>query len=408
MGISSRLNTLNPQKLWLVMTISGVILLLFATTSGIFLGLKQNQTLVQSENRMLLRRNGELLLNRNIRTFEESLGFDERDYRLSIQSEIDHQTMTFGKLSYRDLAQCSSEFYFQYKVELCRPPPISWPAIALIFSIFIALIAGVVLLVRRLGVEIVSSFLELFKIAHIQTPLEMNFNLAWKTAFSMAENFKSAQDKLLQAEKNKAIVDVSRQVAHDIRSPLTALNFLAASLDEVAPEKRELAKRAIKRIEDIASELLQKSKPDSNSKQDLKNLIEQVVAEKKFEFQNYGVEFQTDLVEGHCDLNATEFTRLLSNLINNSVEADSKLVNISLKKLDKKLEITIADQGKGIDPSQLHRVGEAHFSMRASGNGLGVSHAKQTIESAKGLFKIESQFGSGTTVKIQLPCLEVV
>ena len=388
------------------MTISGVMLLVIATASGIFLGLKQNQKLVQNENKMMLRRNGELLIHQNIRTFVESLGFDEREYRLSIESELDHQKVSFGKLDRTDLIQCSSEFYFQYQVELCRPPPISWPTIAIIFSIFAALIAVVALVVRRLGTEIVVSFQDLFRLAQIRAPEKMNFNQVWTTAFSMAQSFKDFQAKLLEAEKNRTIVDLSRQVAHDIRSPLTALNFLAASLDEVAPEKRNLAQQAIKRIDDIANELLQKAKTTLTEPLDLMPTMRQVVAEKKIEFQNQAqllIELNSEETEAFANFSTSEFARILSNLVNNSVEAKSKSIRLSLLRLSKEIEITVSDDGGGIDPDHLGKVGEANFSFGKNGNGLGLSHAKSSVESANGQLTITSTPKQGTQIKILLP-----
>ncbi len=402
MATSSRLKNLNPQKLWLVMTISGVLLLVLATVGGIFLGLKQNQSLVQSENKMILRRNGELLLHQNIRTFVESLGFDEREYRLSIESELDHQRVNFGKLDRTNLIQCSTEIYFQYEVELCRPPPLSWLAISVIFAVFLFLIGIVALIVRRLGIEIVTSFQDLFRVAKINAPSEMNFNLAWTTAFSMAHNFSESQKKLILAEKDRAIIDLSRQVAHDIRSPLTALNFLAASLDEVSQEKRALAKQAIGRIGDIANNLLQKSKT-STVHTNIRILIEQVIAQKNLEFQNrIQISFKCESDEMWTQINAGTLGRIVSNLINNSLEAEARNIKITLWNAGSNTEITILDDGRGIPTEIISKLGHSHFSTKTTGNGLGMIHAKSEIENSGGSFSISSQLGKGTDIKIIL------
>ncbi len=406
MAPSPRLKFLNPQRLWMLMTISGLILLTIATAGGIFLALKQNQQLVENENKMMLRRNGELLINQNTRGFVETLGLDERDYLLTIESEIDHKEAKFGKLVNSQLTQCSTEFYFQFRVELCRPPPISWPNILSIFVAFLALIAIVAALVRRLGVEIVNSFQDLFRAARIQAPAEMNFTQAWSTAFSMAQNFKDFQNQLLEAEKNRAIIDLSRQVAHDIRSPLTALNFLVASLDDINQEKKDFAKLAIRRIEGIADELLKKSKHDApTTKIDLVKVIEDLLRQKKLEYESKSIEFHCQLAEAHSDLSEIEFQRLLSNLINNSIEAESSLVKITLREIQNQFEINIEDNGAGIAPEILSRVGEVNFTSRKNGNGLGVHHARNCIESTGGTLQIQSTIGKGTIVTISLPLL---
>ena len=404
MAPSPRLKSLNPQRLWMLMTISGLALLLVATASGIYLALKQNQQLVENENRMMLRRNGELLINQNIRGFVETLGLDERDYLLTIESELDHKENKFGKLAKSQLSQCSTDYYFQFRVELCRPPPISWPTILSIFVAFLALIAIVAALVRRLGVEIVNSFQDLFRAAKIKAPAEMNFTQAWSTAFSMAQNFKDFQTQLLEAEKNRAIVDLSRQVAHDIRSPLTALNFLVASLDDIHQEKKDFAKLAIRRIEGIADELLKKSKYElPRPPIDLVKVIGDLLQEKKLEYKDRALEFHCQLAEAHSDLSEIEFQRLLSNLINNSIEAQSTLVKVTLREIQNQFELIIEDNGAGIAPEILKRVGEANFTSRESGNGLGVHHAKNYIESVGGTLQIKSTQEKGTQITILIP-----
>ncbi len=409
MAASSRLAPLNPQKLWLVMTISGMLLLVMATVGGIFIGLRQNQSIVQSENKMMLRRNGELLTHQNIRTFVESLGFDERHYRIQIQSALDpdHRTLEFGKLNIGNLTQCSTEFYFQYQVELCRPLPISWPTIAGVFAVLLAIIGAVSLLVRKLGLEIVASFQKLFSIAKIQAPVKMNFNEAWNAAFSMAESFNEFQLKLVEAEKSRAVLELSRQVAHDIRSPLTALNFLAASLDDVAPEKKNLVRSAIKRIEDIANDLLEKSRQKASLQNtNVKDCVAQVIQEKRLEFHNrkdLTIEFVDQAAEILVSLSNSELARILSNLVNNSIEAKGTVLKFELVLHPDHIELSLTDNGVGIAPEFLSRIGEANFTLGKNGNGLGVFHAKSTLESAGGKLQIESIRGKSTIVKLILP-----
>jgi len=409
---SASLKQLNPQVLWLVMIALGVLILVGGTAAGIFLGVKENQSLVRDENRMILRRNGELLTHQNIRTFVESLGLDERDYALTIQSELDHQKINFGKLARSVLVQCSTEFYFQYEVELCRPPPISWPLIGFFFAAFAALVAGVSWIVRRLGLEMLASFKELFLVAKIQAPEDMKFNQAWTTAFSMAGNFSDFQNQLLAAEKNRAIVDISRQVAHDIRSPLTALNIFASTVKGLSDEHKQVAVQAIRRIDQIASDLLQKSKAQKGDHQlsDLNLLIKQVVSEKKLEYQNrplIKIEYSNPAAsEPMGAIDAAEFSRVISNLMNNSIEAigvSEGETKVSLRVYENESEIFISDNGPGIAPEILDRLGERGFSHRKQGNGLGVYHAKSTIEEAGGKFSISSQLGVGTMVSLRLP-----
>jgi anti-sigma regulatory factor (Ser/Thr protein kinase) len=110
-------------------------------------------------------------------------------------------------------------------------------------------------------------------------------------------------------------------------------------------------------------------------------------------------------------VNATELKRVLSNLINNSIEAfpDGKgRVTVGIRGYKDVVQIIISDNGKGIPASVLAKLGERGVShgkesSGTSGSGLGVYHAKSTVEKYGGKFEIQSREGQGTMIQIQLP-----
>ncbi|MGK5087494.1 ATP-binding protein [Bdellovibrionota bacterium FG-2] len=120
-------------------------------------------------------------------------------------------------------------------------------------------------------------------------------------------------------------------------------------------------------------------------------------------------------------LQSTEFSRVVSNLINNAVEAFSDAfgpasetskkpgcVDIFLRDEQGSAVIEVRDNGKGIPPHLLAKIGvQGETHGKAGGSGLGVYHAKNTIESWGGRLEIESQEnskeGTGTTVRMKLP-----
>lgn len=112
-------------------------------------------------------------------------------------------------------------------------------------------------------------------------------------------------------------------------------------------------------------------------------------------------------------LSKSDLNRVLSNLINNSVEAigDSPgNVEVSLTSDDHNAIINISDNGPGIPPHILAKLGVESISYGKentdSGSGIGVLHAKKTIENMNGKFSILSSIGKGTTVTITLPLSE--
>lgn len=218
-----------------------------------------------------------------------------------------------------------------------------------------------------------------------------------------------------QAAAN-ALIQISAQVAHDIKSPLAALGVAAKGLESLPPEQRSLIDGAVNRMQGIADDLLQRYRAPSAASAisklmvcPLGGIIEQVLAEKRLQHKEktgVTIEFAGASNEINALVEPKELQRLLSNLINNSVEAfdTTGTVSVSLSVLDGRVLIEVKDTGKGIPAvilAKLGQKGETHG--KAGGNGLGLYHARTTIEGWGGGFKIESEPGKGTTVAIELP-----
>lgn len=235
------------------------------------------------------------------------------------------------------------------------------------------------------------------------------------------------ESKIEKLKRAEALDLISRQVAHDIRSPLSALTMATAHLSEVSEERRLLIRNAVSRINDIANSLLKqgaRSREHVGSAQDslaavdanlamLAPAVDAIVSEKRIEYRDrMAVEIFADLREGYglfARLNATELSRAVSNLINNAVEAfdGAGQVRISLRPVGNQVEISIADNGKGMSPEVLSRIGERGFTHgkagAGSGSGLGIFQAKSTIEKAGGVFEVSSELAVGTKVTMRLP-----
>ena len=212
---------------------------------------------------------------------------------------------------------------------------------------------------------------------------------------------------------SKAVSDMAAQVAHDIRSPLAALGAAAKGLD-LPDEKRTLIDGSIARMQGIADDLLRryrapaaaKAKPETCA---LAGLIEQVLAEKRIQHKDRAgikIEFRSDADGVKAAVDPKELQRIISNLVNNSVEAfaGSGTVAVRLAATDGKVLIEVKDDGKGIPAEILARLGaKGETHGKAGGTGLGLYHARTSAESWGGGLKIESAPGKGTTVVMELP-----
>lgn len=237
----------------------------------------------------------------------------------------------------------------------------------------------------------------------------------------------------LKSQHAEVALNISRQVAHDIRSPLSALNMVIGSLNNIPEESKQLLDNISQRINEIAQDVLDKNKTKSENshpqmqpnapaaaksspkeKTQVQSVIEALVAEKKAEHQH----LPNIIIKSDCrgaesaspTIDAKEFKRLVSNLMNNAIEAlpnQTGSVIVSVRKYTDKIQIVISDTGRGIPQSVISQVGEKGFSYgkenTKSGSGLGVFHAKNVIEQAGGHFTISSLENEGTNVEIILP-----
>jgi signal transduction histidine kinase len=243
----------------------------------------------------------------------------------------------------------------------------------------------------------------------------------------LIEKMQEANQLTRQQERAAALYQVSLQLAHDIRSPLSVLNLIEHQMEEFPKEKRTLVREATQRITDIATDLLRRhnrSKDLSSDGSDevttkqiqlLAPLIESLVSEKRLQYHGHPrLQIDCDLEDSFgifVTVNHVELKRVLSNLINNSVEAMTEQggrIRISIRALDKTAKIVVFDNGQGISEEILSRLGEKDFSFgktlnSQSGSGLGLYHARKTMLEHQGRIEIESRPGQGTRVELDLP-----
>jgi signal transduction histidine kinase len=232
---------------------------------------------------------------------------------------------------------------------------------------------------------------------------------------------------LLNQRQLETITIVANQVAHDIRSPLSAMTILASRSDFVSLEAQGLMKEALKRITDIADDLLTTRKKagflhdageariaeNDNEVVALKPMLESIIAEKNIEILGKLI-IESDLYEAQgvqVRLKPAVFMRIISNLLNNSVEAmdkENNEISIHVRKYMNTVSITINDNGCGIPEALRLQLGQhgvtrhERVSMTGAGSGVGFWHAKRSIEDFGGKIEVFSKVEVGTQVVITL------
>jgi len=218
---------------------------------------------------------------------------------------------------------------------------------------------------------------------------------------------------------------LANQVAHDIRSPLMVLDVIAKESVELNEAKRMQIVNSVKRIYSVADELLEHKREIKQGRsvfsgdeevyqQKIYSLINDLVIEKRIQYKNR-CNIQLEFICSDearlllCEVNPSHFTRVLSNIINNSFESivpDKKgSVLISLERDDShRARIDVKDNGKGISEADLSAIFKKGASFgKIDGNGLGLSYAQEKISSWGGEIKVESILNVGTKFCLLLP-----
>jgi signal transduction histidine kinase len=423
----SRLIKANPENLALAIIFMAIIFYALTVINIITVANAQNKEFLIYEFRLILKGNSNLLKSKNKRDFIQSTSLNDSEYYMKIFDFTNNEDFHAGNSMIQKYGQCVSQNYFEFDIEFCRPNIIPWDFLKIITICFASTILITILILRYITSQMIISFKKLFLTASIQHPSTLNFSKAWEIANNMADRFQEYQREAITSEKNKAILAISKQVAHDILSPVSALNLVLSTLkNNIEEEKRNLIENSIKRINEIANDLLSKAKSlreealnpiKSETIEDNKTLllplIKNMLSEKKIQqTKNSKITFNSNLEVNpiYVAFSAIELNRILSNILNNSIDAitSNGEISIGLKYYKDIAVISIVDNGIGIPSNVLKLLGNGEISfgkenLKSSGTGLGIFHAKKSLEKANGQLIIISKEGAGTSVEIRIP-----
>lgn len=248
-------------------------------------------------------------------------------------------------------------------------------------------------------------------IKHICTEID-DFILLEKFIYDSFNLYKKNQHIKIEFAK------MATQVAHDIKSPMIALNNYFKEAVRLDKTKYQVVESSLHRINEIANNLLidyKKSEinffEDKNDIDLLVLFITSIIEEKKLQYKHRRVEINL-IIDPLSELtfvkfNTISFKRTLSNLINNAVDATSGRgsITILLTRESGCLILQVKDNGCGIPQDVLENIEQTHYRniQKINGNGLGLPYAIQSIKEWGARHHIESLKNKGTTFKILLP-----
>ena len=238
---------------------------------------------------------------------------------------------------------------------------------------------------------------------------------------SMAGELQRQQVALERTHRLEAWADMARQVAHEIKNPLTPVQLSAEHLRRVnadrggplSPVLEECVDSIlgqVRLLRQIAGEF--SSFASSPTPRPVPTNLAELLAEVVEPYRAglpAGVSLTVDVPPGLPDLTADRslLGRAVTNMIENALHAMPRggdlHVSAGLTAGGRRVQLRIRDTGVGMDPAALERIFEPYFSTKAVGTGLGLTIAKRNIEIHGGSIGVESEPGRGTTVRVEIP-----
>jgi len=233
----------------------------------------------------------------------------------------------------------------------------------------------------------------------------------------MVNNLEQSKIELARSQKERAWREIAKQVAHEIKNPLTPMKLTLQHMqyqlkankldDEKAGSSINTLLTQVEILNDIASSFSAFARMPAPilERIDLLSLLKKTVdLYSDYERGEVTLHPMTDsaFVMGDEQL----FTRIFSNIILNALQSghtEKITVKVKIHRHDHAYLVSIEDNGNGIEPEMVDKVFTPYFSTKESGSGLGLAISKQGIEQSGGEIWFDTKPGSGTTFFVRLP-----
>ena len=244
-------------------------------------------------------------------------------------------------------------------------------------------------------------------------------NLLVKAYNRMVDELEESAVKLAQSEREEAWREMAKQVAHEIKNPLTPMRLTVQSFQrKFDPDDPELKQKLtdysntlIQQIDTMSAVASAFSNFASMPAQQNENLNVVNVVDLALDIFNEDyVHFESEQKELISKMDRTQLIRVITNLVKNAIQAipeeqEQKSVMVSIRRQENNVMITVKDNGRGIEPQYVNHIFEPKFTTKSSGMGLGLGIIKNIIENYKGTITFETEFGKGTTFTVCLPII---
>ena len=233
---------------------------------------------------------------------------------------------------------------------------------------------------------------------------------------NMIDQLEESAAKLARSEREQAWREMAKQVAHEIKNPLTPMRLSVQSFerkfnpeDENIKEKlAEYSQTLIQQIDvmsSIASAFSDFAKMPTQKKEEIE--VISVVKLALDIFNEKSIKYLPENKELFAFLDKTQLIRIVTNLVKNAIQAteneENPLIQVEVLEHQNKIKIVVSDNGKGISNDVKDLIFEPKFTTKSSGMGLGLAMIKNIIEAYDGKISFTSTEGEGTVFTVTLP-----
>ncbi len=232
----------------------------------------------------------------------------------------------------------------------------------------------------------------------------------------MVDELGESAVKLAKSEREQAWREMAKQVAHEIKNPLTPMRLTVQSFEQrfdvndpkIKDKINEFSKSLIQQIDtmsSIASAFSNFAEMPKQKREEL-NVIEVVKLALDI-FNEDFIHYFHEKERLYAKLDKTQLIRVVTNLVKNATQS---LANVEKPKIEVKVSnqngniiISVADNGKGINEEDKNRIFEPKFTTKSSGMGLGLPMIKNIVEAYNGSITFTSEIDRGTVFTVIIP-----
>jgi signal transduction histidine kinase len=233
---------------------------------------------------------------------------------------------------------------------------------------------------------------------------------------AMTDSLRATLDKLSQRESLAAVGEFAASLSHEVRNALTSVRLdLQRAQEKLPPDtaSRDLVLRAlqnVKRLDVIVAGALRVARSGQTPLQpvELQPVVRSAMSVVEPAFSGHALTLSDEV--GHPAWvrgDAIAIEQLLVNLLFNALQSlgENGRVVVSMSAAGGKCEVAVADNGRGIKPRDLARLGEPFYTSRAGGTGLGLSIARRIATAHGGDLVVESTVGEGTRARVVMDAI---